>query len=330
VIRGRDVRSADPSAAVGARNTSPYAHDARSFVGASIHLPPDSQGRVQETVIRPALAVLFRIGIGPSADRYVRRFLAFERAGRGWPGWHWPSLFLPCVWAFYRRLWLPGLLFALLPIAGAFAFTAIAPRFERADAMWVACAVLSVWILPGVLPALCADALLYLRVRRLVRRAEDSAKGPSDAVKRLSALEPTSTVAALCLGGGALILALGTLLPYLHAAYADLDVRNRLAQTLGAARVLERDIEASWTSARLVPWQTAHPAFHTQADGALIDEVHVSPITGRVKLAFGASVPQLSGKSILLAPSRDAQNHVQWLCVPIDIPQRYLPKECRG
>ena len=280
--------------------------------------------------MRPALAVLFRIAVGPSADRYVRRFLAFERAGRGWPGWHWPSLLLPCIWAFYRRLWLPGSLFALLPIAGAFVFTELAPRFERADARWIACAVLAVWILPGVLPALCADALLYVRVRRLVRLAEDSAKGPTDAVRHLSAQEPTSTVGALCLGGGALILVLGMLLPYLRVSYADLDVRHRLAQALVAARVLERDIEVSWGSARLVPWQTSHPAFRAQAEAALVDDVNVSPKTGRVRLAFGALVPQLSGKSIILAPSRDAQNHVQWLCVPVGIPQRYLPKECRG
>ena len=50
----------------------------------------------------------------------------------------------------------------------------------------------------------------------------------------------------------------------------------------------------------------------------------------QVRIALGPTVPELSGKTILLSPSRGADDHVQWLCVPVDIPARYLPKECRG
>ena len=46
--------------------------------------------------------------------------------------------------------------------------------------------------------------------------------------------------------------------------------------------------------------------------------------------AVRALVPELAGRTILLAPRRDAQDRVQWLCVPVDIPHRYLPKACRG
>jgi hypothetical protein len=124
----------------------------------------------RDCVVRPALAVLYRIAIGPSADRYVQRFLAFERKGGGRPGWHWPSLLFPGVWAFYRKLWLLGIVYALLPVAGALAFSAFEPLFEQADLVWIVCAIAAVWVLPGIFPALLADSLLYGHVRYVVSR----------------------------------------------------------------------------------------------------------------------------------------------------------------
>ena len=92
-----------------------------------------------DTVVRPALAVLYRLAIGPHADRYAPRFLAFDQ-GRTRPGWHWPSFFLPTCWAFYRRLWLSGVAFALLPIAGTLALAAIGPGLDDASLPWIVCA----------------------------------------------------------------------------------------------------------------------------------------------------------------------------------------------
>lgn len=282
----------------------------------------------EERVVRPALAVLFRVALGPSADRYVRRFLAFERAGRGRPGWHWPCLLFPSAWAFYRKLWGVGLAYALLPIAGALAFAAVEPTFERADYAWIVCAILAIWILPGVLPALLADSLLYRHCRSLVLRAERGARGATGAVRELSRLRPTSTTAACVLGGGVLALINLAVVPPLVTAYGDLGVRTRLAGALAAVRGLEDEIEATWPTARLLPRQTDNPAVRAHADASLIQDLHVNPATGRVRLALGPAVPELAGKTILLAPARGESNRWHWVCVPVDIPVRYLPKEC--
>src|SRR5262245_52963977 len=63
-------------------------------------------------VVRPTLAVLFRLAVGPAADYYTPRFLKYERAGHGALGWHWPALLFQCLWAFYRRLWVLGVFYA--------------------------------------------------------------------------------------------------------------------------------------------------------------------------------------------------------------------------
>jgi hypothetical protein len=295
----------------------------------TIILPGDHPAR-RESVVRPALAVLYRIAIGPSADRYVQRFLAFERKGGGRPGWHWPSLLFPGVWAFYRKMWLLGIVFALLPVAGALGFSMFQPLFEQADLLWIACAVLAVWILPGVFPALLADSLLYGHVRYLVFKAEKSARSATDAVAKLAGRSPTSAAAAWLLGGGGIVGMVAVVGPTLHSAYVDVGTRARVEQAVNSVRGLEDEIELGWFTTRLLPRQTEHPSVLASEGAAIIDDVHVNPGTGRIKLALGSDVPALDGKTILIAPTRDADNRWRWMCIPVDIPRRWLPKNCRG
>ena len=91
------------SARTGAATLSP---PAVLPIGDTVRMPWDSAGG--ERVVRPALAVLYRMAVGPAADYYVPRFLRFEWTGRAFPSWHWPSFWLPGIWAFYRKLWALG------------------------------------------------------------------------------------------------------------------------------------------------------------------------------------------------------------------------------
>jgi hypothetical protein len=79
-----------------------------------------------------------------------------------------------------------------------------------------------------------------------------------------------------------------------------------------------------------LPRQTGHPSVRASAGAALIEDVNVNPGTGRIKVALRAEVPELGGKTILIAPTRDEENRWQWMCVPVDIPKRWLPTRCRG
>src|SRR5690349_5548458 len=213
----------------------------------TILLPGDHPAQ-RECVVRPALAVLYRIALGPSADRYVRRFLAFERNGSSGPGWHWPSLLFPGVWAFYRKLWLIGIVFALLPVAGALGFSLFEPLFKQADLVWIACAIAAVWILPGIFPAMLADSLLYEHVRDIVSKSERGARSATDAVGNLAKRSPTSALAALLLGGGGIVAMVVVVGTSLHDAYIDLSTRARVEQALNSVRGLEDEIEIGWFS----------------------------------------------------------------------------------
>ena len=92
---------------------------------------------------------------------------------------------------------------------------------------------------------------------------------------------------------------------------------------------MERDLQPVTLLASAQYILVVHPSVQASTGAALIDEVDVHPRSGRIKLALGPDVPALDGKTILIAPTRDANDRWQWMCIPVDIPRRWLPRECR-
>jgi hypothetical protein len=284
-----------------------------------------------ETVVRPALTVLFRLAVGSSAaDYYVPRFLAYERAGHARPGWHWPALLFPAMWAFYRRLWAAGLFYAVLPLLGAIAFAFIAPRLEESTAHWFVYAALLIWVLPSVVAAISANPLLYRRVRRLVRRAERESRGPSHAASWFGVRQPTSSLGALLCGGLVLAVLLAAVFPQLRSAYVERTARAKISSSVEAVRWLELRIEEAWLRNQPFSHLLNETGLVFRPGKTLLAEVKVNDADGRLRLNLDQTLPELAGKAILLAPALDLAGGVRWFCIPVDIPERFLPVQCRS
>jgi hypothetical protein len=172
----------------------------------TVRMPWTSAAEFEERIVRPALAILYRVAVGPGADYYCPRFMRYERTGRSLPSWHWPAFLLPAIWAFYRKLWLPGVLFALLPVAGVYGLDALASTLGESAIVRLAALVGVTWILPGIVGGALANTLLYLRTRQRVRSAEAQTRRNHDAAILLARRKATSPAGALVLGGGALAL----------------------------------------------------------------------------------------------------------------------------
>ncbi|MEO8344810.1 MAG: DUF2628 domain-containing protein [Betaproteobacteria bacterium] len=295
----------------------------------TIHLPDGALDDTLQTRVRPALAVLFRVAVGPAADYYAPRFLKYEQAGHSGPGWHWPSFVWPSIWAFYRKLWLAGLAFALLPLAGAFAFVMLAQRIDNASVPMLLGAAVAIWLLPGIISALLANSLLYRRVRRMVRQAEEGTRSPAQVASLLASAKPTSLLAALALGGSAILMSGIVAAPSVRGAWFEHEVRVQIAAALASVQPFQQQVEQSWNRFRAIPVNLDVDALRLQAAAAVLAEVSFRPANGRLRLGLGASIPSLVGRSILLAPSVDSLERIQWTCIPIDIPAKFLPKECQ-
>lgn len=296
-------------------------------IGDTIRMPWSSATNDDDLVVRPALAVLYRVALGPAADRYVPRFLDYERSGRSVPGWHWPAFFAPSVWALYRKLWLPGVIGALLPLGGLAAFMAMAPLVPD-GVEWIAAAALVVWILPAAGFAIFANALLHRRVKRVVADAESASATAHEVASAIAKAGPTSLAGALA-GVGALAAALGVVLSALQALHAERVVRTDVVVALAAMQPLQREIEEGFRLTRTMP-QPGPDALKAYLGSTAIDSVSVNQATGRLRLTFGPTRPELAGRMILLVPAQDASQRVEWLCVAVGIDPKHAPPHCRG
>jgi hypothetical protein len=115
----------------------------------------------------------------------------------------------------------------------------------------------------------------------------------------------------------------------LTTAYGEHAVRVKVAKALAGLAPIQSQIEDSWRTLRQWPRQGIGVALPMRAGAVLFDEISVDPDSGRVKLSVGASIPELAGMAILLAPAVDRRDRVQWFCVPVGIPDRFLPQACR-
>lgn len=269
------------------------------------------------------------MAVGPGADYYAPRFLEFERIGHSLPSWNWASLWAPSAWAFYRRLWLPGIVFAIWPLAAVALFQWVDPYLGDSRLPSVMCAALLIWLIPGVVAALLADTLVFRRARRQVRDAEAKTMWPEDAARMLAGRAPIAPVSAVSMGGMAIILAFYVATPSLQMAYADRLVRTHVTQVLSAIDPIKLQIEQWWTRSSTDRVPPDYQAIAKKRGAQFLEGVDVSLANGRVRLALGPLIPELSGRSILLAPTVDPQQQVRWICVPVGIPTRYLPQECR-
>ena len=224
---------------------APGARGPWSPVEDTVRMPWSPEGALPDTVVRPALAVLFRMAVGPAADYYVPRLLRREGNARTAPGWVWPAFFAPAGWAFYRKLWLTGTGFAALHFLGFAAFLALEPVLGGGDLAWWLALALLVLVLPGTIAAVLAVPLLHLAVRASVRRAESLGDRPDRVAALLAGRNPTSLANALLLGFATVAMWLSVALPQLEARHADRLVRARVAESLAAVVPLQMAIDDS-------------------------------------------------------------------------------------
>jgi hypothetical protein len=295
----------------------------------TFRLPDALVGDPAERRVRPTLAVLYRLAVGPAADYYAPRFLQFEQAGHSKPGFHWAALAFPPVWAFYRRLWVPGIVYAAMPLAGALAVRALGEHIDDWNIPWLIGALLLVWLLPALCAATLAHSLLYRHIRRIVRRAEAKSVNAAQAAHAIASRSPTSGVAGLLLGVGSIIVALGIAAPGMFRAYTEHNVRTQLAETLAAVKGVQNQVEEHYERSGHPPQSRGELPLEPRVWAHRLDELSLNPATGRLRLSLGPAVPELWGKTLLLAPALDVFQRVRWFCIPIDIPDKFLPKECR-
>jgi hypothetical protein len=229
-------------------------------IGDTIRMPWSSAAADDERVVRPALAVLFRIALGRAADPTSRD--SCERTGRSIPAWHWPASFAPAVWAFLSQALAAGSAGHAAAHAGRDPVRGDRAALGADPVAWLACAALLVWC-SGAMSAV-ANLPLYRRVRQVVTDAE-AANGELRDVATTVAANSPPLPAAILLGGWAVATMLAYAVPRLHTLYDELDVRIGVAESLAAMRPLQTQIEESFLRAKTIPPEPDAAAIRTRS-----------------------------------------------------------------
>ena len=119
-------------------------------------------------------------------------------------------------------------------------------------------------------------------------------------------------------------------MPGLERLYDQRVVRARVAAGVAAAAPLKRQVEEQWERNGSLPRRPDYAAVKAERGAQFLERVELSTATGRVRLALGPATGEASGKALLLAPAVDAERRIHWYCIPIDVPARLLPVECRS
>ena len=188
-------------------------------------------------------------------------------------------------------------------------------------------AALLIWLIPGVVASLIANTLVFRNARHLVRYAEGQTTQTDRAARWLARCTVIAPMPAVAAAAVAFVTA-GAAVSTLDSAHSDQVVRSRIAASLVAIGPLQRQLE-EWFISRL-PSDAPPLALLNGRPGPDSDQtVTVSPVNGRVRLGLDSLGPEHTGRSILLAPAIDRKFHVRWICIPVGVPEKFLPPECQ-
>ena len=272
----------------------------------------------------------WRLAIGPKAQaHYLDRFARLAAGGAG--GWHWPAALFTSGWLLYRKLYGRLVLYIVasnaLPLALALLGGVVGKQLGAdSDGGAALLGLLVGWVLLIVWPGLKGNAWVYRSASHMI--ADVRSAGGTLAQQRafIASRGGTNGAAVLVVLLVIGVPVIGILAAIALPAYQDYTVRARISQAVVSARQdSQRYAEAYAREGHVpVPEAIAPPASRAPS----VREVQVEQ-DGALTYTLGA--PQIvAGLRFQLTPEVDAQGQITgWRCHSVDVPERYMPHQCR-
>lgn len=266
--------------------------------------------------------------IGPkNQSYYLRHFQRFSRDNKLSASWHWPAFFLSFYWFLYRKMWLAALVYFLLPYAlfipvGLIAAIAGGSAGEAVTGLGYILYLLGVFV---VLP-LYANALYYRHCNKKIAEAKIVSKDPQRQLGELSAKGGTSGAALFVILLLPVIAIIGILAAIALPAYQDYTTRANMFQALTIGKSATAVVTEHYYQNQVLPDSLDSIGFAPVLPGS-IQEVGYNNENGTISVVIAR--PPVAGQALLLVPSLDENHKIAWQCMSEDIPNKYLPADCR-
>ena len=272
---------------------------------------------------------LWQAAVGKNSAYYLRRFSRMLETGPRWIGWHWPALFVPFVWAIYRKLWGAAILFFFLPyIAMLFVAVALAlvgPMNDTGNTIVYGIYVVTIF----VVPPLVVNALYFRKVRARVASAMQQFSDTPAQVAFLTGSGGTSGAAAVVVVMFGSVFIIGVLAAIAIPQYQDYVGRSRISASLAAVDGLKQQVDVAWTAHGAFPETLDLEPLRNRANADSIGALVYDKSTGTISITMAGGGTRMDGKKISLVPRGRANEPLTWSCRNVDVPNPLLPRSCR-
>lgn len=253
---------------------------------------------------------------------YLRHFAHFDAAGKTSASWNWPAFFITFYWLLYRKLWLPALLYFLLP----YAFIAISPAMSVMHPLVPALLNLLFTLALFILPPLFANAFYYQHCRKQIAKVRAKEPDQQRQLTLLAARGGTSPIAIVVIAL-LLIAMIGIIAAVALPAYQTYTLRARTAQVEYLGRETTKALSAYYEANLSLP-ESLRQANIAPPVSPQVRRIALDPGSG--ELAIELQVKYLEGKHLLFTPVKEQDGSLSWRCHSPDIRPDYLSEPCRG
>lgn len=266
--------------------------------------------------------------VGPkNADYYARKFDEFKSGG-GSVSWHWPAFFISSLWLLYRKMWLNAFLYWIvlpftLGIISGFIGAAVGPD---ASSVFYYVAYLSVTFL---LVPIFANRLYYRHAQKKADKVASVISSAEQQSAELSRIGGTSGI-VLILIPFVLVFVIGILAAIAIPAYNDYTVRAQVSEGLNLSGGAKAAVTEYYFDNAAYPSdnETAGLSPADRITGKYTSSVGVA--NGTITITYGNEAHALiNGTTLVLAPSTERSDSVEWTCSSPTIAPKHLPAACR-
>ena len=268
----------------------------------------------------------YKAAIGPkNQSYYLSIFQRFENDGKAGVSWHWPAFFITFYWLLYRKMWRNALIYFFLPYLVMIPLVIIGAMAGNAANAVIGFGYFLYLVGIFLLPPLYANTLYYQHCNKKIIEAKASSHDMQRQLGELSGKGGTSNVALIIVLVFAFIAAIGILAAIAIPAYQDYTTRARLAEAASVGNSAAESIAQYYYQHQAVP-SSLDVAGFTASLPSSVKNIAVDSQNGIVSITM-ATAP-IEGKELLLVPSLDTNNQITWKCMSLEIPDKYLPRQC--
>lgn len=304
--------------------------DSASFCsncGASLHQASIDAPQQTHAEQLPNQEALYRAVIGPkNQDYYLRHFARFDRDGGISATWHWPAFFVTFYWFLYRKMWIHAAVYFFLPYLVMFALGMVGGVLGESGASTIGIAYLVYLAATFLIPPMYANALYYKHCKEKISDTSLTTHDYQRQLGELSGKGGTSNAALIFVLIFVVIAVIGILAAIAIPAYQDYTTRAHTSAALAVGGEAANAVADYYNQHQEIPDNLAQAGFAAQIPPSVMG-LSLNSQNGIVTITMAN--PPIQGKTILLTPSLDSNNHVVWTCSSREIEDKFLPRQCR-